>query len=180
MNFEATVSIDDLLAFNQDYVEITFGRTMSRNRWLNNLASGLISGVLVGLLIARDSPLGGLVVGILVGVVTFLAFPAIQRDRVKKLVRKAYETTDDKTAIGLHRHSMSDDGIRTVTSNSESIYNWSAVQRIRIVSGRLFVYVGPNKALIIPLETLQGASTEEILESIRRYVPDVPMVGHEA
>ena len=180
MTFEVTVIIDDLVAFNEDYLETTFGRTIARNRWINSIATGVLSGVLVGLWIARDNLVSGVVVGSLVGLVTLVAMPFVQRDRVKKIVRRAHENTDDKTATGIHAYLINGEGIRTTTLHSESLYKWSAVQRVRFVRGRIFVYVGPNKALVIPTASIQGSSAELVLAALRIHLPALSVVGHGA
>lgn len=173
MTFKATVDSDDIVAFNEDYVAMTFGRTIARNRWVSAASAGLISGTVLWLLISRESPISGIIVGATVGLVTFLTMPSIQKDRVRKLVRQAYDATKDVTVIGTHRHHIGPDGIRSETEHSDSLYRWSAIQRIRRVRGRIFIYVGPSKAIVIPCASLSGASADEVVEAVKSHVPDV-------
>ena len=81
MTFETTISQDDLVAFNEDYVATTFGQLIKRNRWISSLSSAAVIAILVWLLLDRESVISAVIVGALVGLIVFLTTPAIQRDR---------------------------------------------------------------------------------------------------
>ena len=177
MKFEVTINHDDLVAFNEDYLATTFGAVVRRNRWRSSLSSAFLTGFIMWFAIDRRSVIAAMIVGAVVGLVVFVTGPALQRDRVRKSVNRAYDTTADKTMTGVHEHALTEEGIRTITQHSESLYRWSAFQRVRRTEDYAFLYVGPSKAIVIPARSLVGTTLDDLVSAITARLPDLPVSG---
>lgn len=79
----------------------------------------------------------GLIASLLLFV--FLVAPAISYLRARR-----------RGLLGPHQISVLDDGIKVESPQGESLLYWSAITRLVATSKRLFLFVSPVNALIVP------------------------------
>ena len=148
-------------------------RTTFRGRVLTQSAlSAAIGGALIYALIYMHTQqnVAAISVAVLIGLVSFFALPSVTRDQRRKAIRKLYSQTPD-TALGPQTMSLGPEGLDIASPNGDSHLRWSAVQRVALTHDHVFIFLGPLKAVILPLHQLDVSVRTEVLASLTAHVP---------
>lgn len=105
--------------------------------------------------VALGKPLsGGDVAFLAVAMLWVLLLPAFLRWLVRRNAARYYQRGLVNGQIGMHRVELTDTGLRDFTPVSDWHIAWAAVDGIAEDADRLFVYIGPHAAHIIPKAAL--------------------------
>src|SRR5215831_5567989 len=124
MNLEYEVTVDDLVAYQE---HVAFSR-YRRHARLRALISGVLGFAASSLLLYTQvkSMTASAVVGVAVGLVFGLAWTSVERDQLRKSVRRIYRDAGDPT-IGHQRLVLEPGGIKASSSAGFTELAWQAV-----------------------------------------------------
>ena len=118
--------------------------------------------------------LGTVVVG--VAVVMFLSTGGLVRALYRRAIRRRYLRSPD-TDLGPAVLSLEPDHFEVSGRSTRSQTAWSAVRRLVETRDHAFIYLGPWKAVIVPLSQLEVSSRAELLQLLRAYAPSEASVA---
>ena len=73
--------------------------------------------------------------------------------------------------LGHHKLSVGSSGFKVAGDHSSSEMRWSMIAKVQCTESHLFAFTGPMNAVIIPRQSLQGASFEEVRSAFLRHAP---------
>ncbi len=173
-SFSYDVAAADMEAFLDNELVTTHARALR----FQALWAGLAVGGAVYLLLysqVHNHPSAG-VVAIVVAFLLFYAYPGVMRDSYLKAARRRLQGARD-TALDHFGRRIEADHFVTSGPQSESRVAWSAVQALRLTPSHAFLYLGPGKAIIIPMSQLASTERERLLEQLRAHVPQEASVA---
>jgi len=148
MNLEYEVTIDDLVAY-QEHVAFSRYRRHARLRAFFRGVFGFAGSSLLFYTQVK-SVAASAVVGVTVGLVFGLAWTSVERDQLRKAIRRMYRDASDP-AMGRQRLVLEPGGIKTSSSAGSSELTWQAVSRVDMNDSHCFIHLGPAKAIVVPL-----------------------------
>lgn len=156
-------NLDDLIALNTDLISNN-SQFKKRKNWSLYWTPLflLFSFSFFAYVLDNPSYYGGAVVGALACFFwTFYAY--------KKHPEKAAKQMQQKEVFCEHTITISDEGIRESTENSESYRKWSAINNISINDNYIFIYDTPMTAHIIPKRVIGESDFIKIRDEICVY-----------
>jgi hypothetical protein len=152
---------EDFISLNMRR-ERTFPVTRRRAR-VSKIGETLIVGWVGFAIVAAltQSVAAGVAAGILAAGALWLLWPRVWR----RVVRSEAEGLVEQHAANVHHLSIDDDGLFDRSSEGELRLPWSAIESLDADQGRLFVFVSPAIALVVP----KRDSREEV-EALEREI----------
>jgi hypothetical protein len=156
-------NIDDLVALNADLMA-TNEQFINRKKW-NLYAAPLVLLILFSFLAYFiDKP--GLYVSAVVGsIVSYLWTYFSYKNYPKKVAKKLKQ----KEVFCEHTVTITAEGIREATTNSESYHKWEAIDHISVTTEHIFIYNTPITAHIIPKRVIGSGDFNQISELLSIY-----------
>jgi len=141
---------------------------VARNVVLWAVGSGIIGQfILAGL---TSSPVAGLTVGVVVGLIYFLRARYVWRSFPHQL-RAYYEGQENRSLIGAKELRIYPDGFAVCGPECETRYIWSGIWRVYCTPEYLFVYVAKILVHAVPKKVLTESKVSEVTALIRQHVP---------
>jgi hypothetical protein len=115
-----------------------------------------MAGFVVVLVLARgegDDVVGWVWAGAFVAVSTicwFLWYPSGYRKSIRKQVQRTLKEGTSRVLLAERHFVFGTAGIQTRSEFGESALKWSAIERIEETPARLFLWLGPANAIIVP------------------------------
>jgi uncharacterized membrane protein len=166
--FKYEVSISDMEAF----WDAEFMRDNRKALRPPRVAFAWGGGVVVFFLLERwvHSRTAAAVVAAIVAVAIFISSAGLVRELYRRSIRRRYlEATDaDLGAVTL---TTATEYFQTEGKAGQSRVAWGAVQRLTLTAAHAFLYLGPWKAVIVPLGQLDVPMRNELVGLLRAHVP---------
>lgn len=87
----------------------------------------------------------------------------------KNYPNKLAKKLQQKEVYCAHTVTITAEGIRESTSNSESYHKWEAIDHISVTSEHIFIYIAPITAHIIPRRIIGDGDFNKITELLSLY-----------
>jgi hypothetical protein len=161
MQVQFTITLDDILAFNRYCVQHlpTYKRT-----YRTLLISVPVIFVLIALALSINTYRPPWLAWI-IAFVAVVAWPFIWPRRYQKtmdeFVMKTMQTGQNRSMLGVHTVTLSEQGLRATSEVSESSITWSGIERIEQDDQYIYLFVAATAAHIVPkraLVTMEQAS----------------------
>jgi len=174
MTIEFNVTVDDFIAFNLFHFKNSpaFQRQLliTRSAFAFILAAilSLPCPVLVGQLsyVAFLFP----IVGIVVGIIAFLAYPRMHEQNLRKQLPKMLNEGGNEGVIGKQKIVITPEAVINETPAGEQKAFWSSVDKIVETSDYIFLYVSSMSAAIIPRSAFPSEEQRNaFLELAKQY-----------
>jgi hypothetical protein len=165
-SFSYDVTVADVQAFLKYELATTHARALRIQSFWSALALGVTTYVV--LYAQSHSHLAAALVAVLLALLMLYAFPGVMRDINLKANRKRFANARD-TALG-HFDLVLGDRVVAKGIQSESNVAWDAVQSLGLTVSHAFLYLGPSKAIIIPIEQLDPATRQRLVGLLKAHV----------
>ena len=151
MEFRYTVTIDDLVAFNEHCVFSEHRRVVIIQA-LNVSAGSFV--VMVPLVYFTSHQIVATVImGIVVPIAFGLLWVPFHREQLRKSVKRLYEKNSD-SAIGPAVMEVADTRLHVSNATGSSSIEPQAIQKIVFTPNHCFIFLGPIKAITVPRRDL--------------------------
>jgi hypothetical protein len=174
MNIEFENTLDDILALNWYHHRTSPAarRTLRLFQYVLPLAIVLI--VLVITFAAGWSKMSLLPAAVL-ALAWFALVPRMQKRNLQKRIVKLYAEGRDRGIVTGHKVSISSSSITDRTDHGETKTAWKDVDKVVATEKYVFIYVGPESALIVPKrafphESKYGAFVDTVMRHHRAAV----------
>jgi YcxB-like protein len=174
MKLEFETTIEDLVDFNEYFAFVVMKRASQKRAFV----TGIFVSIVGSFFVYQETKhlVSSLVVGLILLMMLTLLLPAVERDRVRKTVRKIYSDPSAKDdAIGHQILNLTDTGIHSISSGSESSTQSGAVNNVVFTPKHCFLFIGPAKAHIVPKRAFLEPGAIE--SHIRNFVPQDKVEG---
>jgi hypothetical protein len=167
-SFSYDVSLADFEAFLENELITAHARALRIQGLWTALA---VAGTVYVLLYSQvhNHPAAGSV-AIIMALLLIYAYPGVMRHSFIKAARRKLQGAKD-TAFGHFELEITADHFVATGPQSEGRVAWGAVQAFHVTPSHAFLYLGPSKAIIVPLSQLDSRSRERLLELLRAHVP---------
>ena len=88
-----------------------------------------------------------------------------------RYVANRYRDAEAPGVLGHHKLSVGSAGFTVASDHSTSEMRWSTIAKVQWTESHVFAFTGPMNAVIIPRQSLQGASFEEVRSAFLRHAP---------
>ena len=147
MTIKYTVSEQDFINFNLFHFK--HSRQNKIERFFATYGIGILA--LVGIAAFFHDNIAALVLGVGFVVLYVILFQRFFNRTIEREAKKIIDTGRVDDFLGSQKTTLKDDHIEEVFRRSKSITKYSSVERIGYGYGCIFVYLGPVRAIIIPV-----------------------------
>jgi len=107
------------------------------------------------------------IVALVASVVCFFAYPAFHRSEVIREFRKATREGDNRSILGHHTITLTQENIFIKAPGGASTYTWSSINKVAQNDKYVFLYVSSINAIVIPKNAFSGSdSLQEFLDYV--------------
>ena len=178
MQLKYDVTRQDLIAFNEHFTLTSGVINFRRVAAVQAVIMG-ISAFFLMMIAVNNVPSSG-VVGAVLGLVVYLAWPSVHRAQVKrsiqKIVAKLHAENAGDGLLGAHSLEFESDGLVERTAVNEMHQTWAGIPRVDITAMHVFIFVTPTTAFLIPRAAiddfpafLKAVAQHAGREKIRRF-----------
>lgn len=171
-----TVSLEDLVAFNEDYflTSESFQRRFRKER-LMLPGVFVIGGITFALLtfVESSNSTSRYLIGIFTfllclapGILIFALTPRSSLKGTRMRARNAYSEGKNVTLLGEQELVL--DSMALVVRNRffESRYNWEALEKVTSTDSYIFIYISATSAIVIPKQAIIEGNWQEVTNLI--------------
>lgn len=83
---------------------------------------------------------------------------------------------DDGPTMAEHRMSLTPDGVRSTSSQTDTLYRWPAIDEVAVHDDVIVLWIEPGAGALIPRSAFaDGASESQFLEQIRARIAEAKL-----
>ena len=169
MNIEYQNTLDDILALNWYHHRASPAARRTLLLFQYGLPIAIV--VLVVLItLAAGWSLFTIVPAVVLALAWFALVPQMQKRNLQKQIVRLYAEGRDRGIVTGHKVSMSSSSITDRTDRGETTTAWKDVDKVVATEKHVFIYVGPQSALIVPRGAFPGESEyNAFVDAAMRY-----------
>lgn len=174
--FTYDVTIDDHITFNLHYSRESesIAGELRDSQLLYSLGTALF--VIGTIAISSGEWSRAVISGAVAGVIVLAIHKPITRKlmehSIEKRVRRLYAASDFHSPCR-HRLVLDENGITETSSTEETRFPWTSVRRVATTPSLVMIFVGPARAVLVPLSADHEDRTR-LLDALTRLRADVP------
>jgi hypothetical protein len=172
MKLRVENSLDDLIAFNRDF--LAHSRVYRQQVRRNRLWIAVLAWVVYVLLLRVLEPGGSIGIeaaaALFGAVLMALLYPLLVRRHEKRMLTKLISEGDNDSFIGPKELEINEVGLLEKSRLRETRTAWQAVQTIRTDGSHTFIYVGPSSAFVIPHSSVTQEQLRAFLVAVQQHV----------
>lgn len=164
MELRYSLTVDDLVAL-QEHVMATSPEVRRQQRLLRTFAAVAclpVAAVLLG--VVMSDWVAAAVVGVVSAAALWELFPALERRRVRRLLRSAV-ADGAAGSLGQVRLTVDDAGLTEEVGGTATTVPWDGIDRVEESTSHLFVFTAPTEAFVVPTGTPGAAGLASTLRS---------------
>ena len=169
MNIEFQNTLEDILALNWYHHRASPGARRTLLLFQYGLPVAIVL-IVVIITFAAGWSTFTIVPAVVLALAWFALVPRMQKRNLQKQVVKLYAEGRDRGIVTGHKVSMSSSSITDRTDRGETKTAWKDVDKVVGTEKYVFIYVGPESALIVPRGAFPGESEyRAFLDAAMRY-----------
>jgi hypothetical protein len=173
--FEFQTTADDFVAFNLHHAATSRFVAQQRSRARLGITAALFVALAVVIGIISGNAVEALITAALSALIMWLIFPWSWRRAIQRNVRRMSVGgglgTPGRTVL-----TADDAGLRETGKGVALATSWDSVERVDLTPTHVFVYFGPQAAIIVP-RTVAAEHVDALLLEIEKHRPGVTSSG---
>jgi hypothetical protein len=169
MNIEFQNTLDDILALNWYHHRTSPAARRTLLLFQYGLPVAIVL-VVVIITFAAGWSLFTIVPAVVLALAWFAFVPQMQKRNLQKQIVKLYAEGRDRGIVTGHKVSINSSSIADRTDRGETKTAWKDVDKVVATEKHVFIYIGPESALIVPRGAFPGESEySAFVDTAMRY-----------